>query len=69
MEGDCKLGREGVAMALDAARERIAELEAALSTTHKLIVEAAMTGFNCHDGDWVERLFANQGSINAALRG
>ena len=54
---------------IDKRDARIAELEAALSTTHRLIVEAAMTGFNCHDGDWAERLFVNQGSINDALRG
>lgn len=45
-------------------RER---LRAALIATRKLVSEAAMTGFNCHDGDWAERLFANQASISAAL--
>lgn len=32
----------------------------ALLLVRKLIVEAAATGFNCHDGDWAERLFASQ---------
>lgn len=36
------------------------ELLAALQLVRELIVEAAMTGFNCHDGDWAERLFASQ---------
>jgi hypothetical protein len=39
----------------------------ALNTTRALVAEAAMTGFNCHDGDWAERLFRNQGSLTAAI--
>lgn len=36
------------------------ELLAALILVRTLIVDAAATGFNCHDGDWAERLFASQ---------
>lgn len=32
----------------------------ALQNVQKLISEAAMTGFNCKDGDWAERLFFSQ---------
>lgn len=32
-----------------------------------LIVEAAATGFNCHDGDWAERLFASQSFTHDAV--
>lgn len=44
------------------------DLISALKVTRLLVSEAAMTGFNCHDGDWAQRLFANQGVISAALR-
>ena len=40
---------------------------AALKEPRALVVEAAMTGFNCHDGDWAERLFRNQGSLTNAI--
>lgn len=43
------------------------ELLEAIISTRKLVSEAAMTGFNCHDGDWAERLFANQAGLSAAL--
>jgi len=33
------------------------DLLSALLSVNKLISEAAMTGFNCKDGDWPERLF------------
>lgn len=39
----------------------------ALLNTRKLVSEAAMTGFNCKDGDWAEHLFANQGNITDAI--
>lgn len=44
------------------------EMLAALKAVNKLISEAAMTGFNCHDGDWAERLFFSQQATHAAIR-
>lgn len=44
------------------------DLLAALTNVRKLIAEAAMTGFNCHDGDWAERLFASQRVSSDAIR-
>lgn len=43
------------------------DLYAALDAVHKLIVEAALTGFNCNTGTWADRLFASQRNTNAAL--
>ena len=43
------------------------DMLAALRNVRKLISEAAMTGFNCHDGDWAERLFASQHVTSAAI--
>jgi hypothetical protein len=39
-----------------------------LTTTRALVAEAAMTGFNCHDGDWAERLYANQARLTEAIK-
>lgn len=39
----------------------------ALRGVRKLIAEAAMTGFNCHDGDWAERLFYSQQQTSRAI--
>lgn len=44
------------------------ELLDSLVKVRALIVEAAMTGFNCHDGDWAERLFASQSFTHDAVR-
>lgn len=44
------------------------DMLAALQNVNKLISEAAMTGFNCKDGDWAERLFASQQQTHAAIR-
>lgn len=44
------------------------DLVDALKATRALVAEAAVTGFNCHDGDWAERLYTNQAVISAALR-
>ena len=44
------------------------ELYEALERTNGLVAEAAMTGFNFHDGNWAERLFENQATISNALR-
>lgn len=53
---------------VDRLNARVDELQEALLVTRKLVSEAAMTGFNYHDGDWAERLFANQANITSALR-
>jgi hypothetical protein len=44
------------------------DMLAALRNVNKLISEAAMTGFNCKDGDWAERLFTSQQVTSAAIR-
>lgn len=40
----------------------------ALAAVNRLIAEAAMTGFNCHDGDWAQRLYDSQQETSTALR-
>lgn len=45
-----------------------AQLRAAIETTRVLVSAAAMTGFRWDDGDWAERLFANQAVLTAALK-
>jgi hypothetical protein len=47
---------------------RINDLECALKSVHSLISEAAKTGFNCHEGDWAERLFYSQRETSDALK-
>lgn len=44
------------------------ELLAALKGVQKIISEGAMTGFNCHDGDWAGRLFHSQQATSAAIK-
>ncbi len=44
------------------------EMYEALLAVNKLIAEAALTGFNCHDGDWADRLYQSQQDTSAALR-
>tara|TARA_R110000850_G_scaffold9512_1_gene34984 strand:+ start:501 stop:725 length:225 start_codon:yes stop_codon:yes gene_type:complete len=44
------------------------ELECALKSVQSLISEAAETGFNCHEGDWAERLFYSQRETSNALK-
>lgn len=44
-------------------------LARALENVRKIISDGAMTGFNCHDGDWAERLFASQADTSAVLKG
>lgn len=55
--------------AWDALEARLKECEATLRVTNKIIADGALTGFNPTDGDWAERLFANQQAITKALRG
>jgi hypothetical protein len=40
----------------------------ALLEVRNLVREASATGFNCHDGDWAERLFYNQAKVSEAIR-
>lgn len=40
----------------------------ALRAVQGIISEAAMTGFNCKDGDWAERLFHSQQATSAAIK-
>ena len=40
----------------------------ALERTRDLVSEAAMTGFNPHSGDWVDRLYANNGDLTACIK-
>ncbi len=56
------------AQLMRAASAEIEGLRAALRAVQKLISEAAMTGFNCHDGDWAERLFHSQQATSRALQ-
>ncbi len=44
------------------------DMLAALRNVQKLIAEASMTGFNCHDGEWAERLFFSQQVTSAAIK-
>lgn len=44
------------------------DMLAALRNVNKIISEAAMTGFNCKDGDWPERLFESQQMTSAAIK-
>lgn len=43
------------------------DMLAALKIVNTLIAEASMTGFNCHDGDWAERLFHSQQATSKAI--
>lgn len=45
----------------------IERLREALKHVRAIIVDGALTGFNCHSGDWAERLFLSQGVTRAAL--
>lgn len=44
------------------------ELYEALKAVHALIVEGSMTGFNCHSGDWADRLYRSQWETSEALK-
>lgn len=44
------------------------DLLAALTNVRGLIAEAAMTGFNCRDGDWAERLYVSQQVSSDAIK-
>lgn len=51
-----------------ALEAKITELRAAVLATRALVSEAALTGFNCKDGDWAERLFANQAALTDTIK-
>lgn len=52
-----------------AARADLVEpLVEALRQVRSIISDGAATGFNCHDGDWAERLFKSQAATFAALQ-
>lgn len=46
----------------------IREAKTALDLVRGIIVEAALTGFNCHEGDWAERLYTSQADTHAAVK-
>ncbi len=48
-------------------RESAARMVEAIKHVREIIKDAAMTGFNCHEGDWAERLFASEGLTFDAL--
>lgn len=48
--------------------EAVREAKTALELVRAIIVEAALTGFNCHTGDWAERLYASQADTHAAVK-
>lgn len=43
------------------------DIAAIIENTRAIVGRAALTGFNCHDGDWVEELFVNNGKLTEAL--
>ena len=46
---------------------KILELESALKNVHEIICDGASEGFNCHAGDWAERLFHSNQQTSDAL--
>jgi hypothetical protein len=48
-------------------KERIRALEDALIKTRDLVCDGAEEGFNCHVGEWADRLYRNNGDITRAL--
>lgn len=48
--------------------EQIKQIHKIILDTRELVKEAALTGFNYHDGNWAEKLFANQQYLTEALR-
>lgn len=51
----------------EAIAPALRELIEAMLEVRGCIKDAAMTGFNIHDGDWATRLFESQGRTRAAL--
>lgn len=62
------VARALVSLHASSSRKRVEVLEEALKFVRGIIVDAAMIGFNCHDGDWAERLFASQAVTIVALK-
>ena len=44
------------------------EVVEALKATRSIVSDGAMVGFNCHDGDWAQRLYANQARLSTLIR-
>jgi hypothetical protein len=55
-------------VAVLAKEQQLAEAKKVITGTRTIVVDAAMTGFNCHDGDWAERLFKNNGELSRWLQ-
>lgn len=68
IEERLRLGGPNALEVTDRAADMIAQMRDALATTQKLVAEAAMTGFRWEDGNWTERLFANQATLDAAIK-
>lgn len=46
----------------------VQEAYGALKEVNKIIAEGASEGFNCHNGDWAERLFHSQRATSRFLK-
>lgn len=57
---------EASVLTIEAALE-IERLRKIILDTREIVKDGAMTGFNCHDGDWAERLFVNNGNLSRGL--
>ena len=47
---------------------QLAEAREALQNVKKIISEGALTGFDCMNGDWGNRLYASQQKTSATIR-
>lgn len=48
-------------------RSELEKARTAITLVRSIIKDGAMTGFNCHDGDWADRLFRSQSVTFSAL--
>lgn len=53
---------------LVSALEQLEQAREALELVRSIIADGALTGFNCHSGDWAERLFKSQAVTFTALK-
>ena len=69
-QGDCRICGHTYDNCTGSQPEQpsVAEAARVLRETRQIVCDAAETGFNCHDGDWADRLFRNNGQITAVLR-
>ncbi|TCL70599.1 hypothetical protein [Rhizobium sp. BK251] len=49
--------------------DEVERLREAIRTTRAIVCDGALVGFNPLEGDWAERLYTNNGSLTAALKG